>query len=42
MTPRPAVFFDRDGVVNLSPGAGYVLSWNDFHFSPGLIAALRL
>lgn len=42
MNLRPAVFFDRDGVVNRSPGAGYVLSWNDFHFSPGLIDALRL
>ena len=39
---RPAVFFDRDGVVNVSPGAGYVLSWNQFRFSPGLIEALRI
>jgi len=39
---RPAVFFDRDGVVNLSPGAGYVLRWQDFHFSPGIIEALKL
>ncbi len=39
---RPAVFFDRDGVVNLSPGAGYVLRWEDFHFSPGIIEALKL
>jgi len=39
---RPAVFFDRDGVVNLSPGAGYVLRWQDFHFSPGIIEALQL
>jgi D-glycero-D-manno-heptose 1,7-bisphosphate phosphatase len=37
---RPAVFFDRDGVVNLSPGAGYVLCWADFHFSPGIVEAL--
>lgn len=42
MIQRPAVFFDRDGVVNISPGAGYVLSWNDFHFSPGIVEALRL
>lgn len=40
--PRPAVFFDRDGVVNVSPGAGYVLRWKEFHFSPGIQAALRL
>ena len=39
---RPAVFFDRDGVVNVSPGAGYVLSWEQFVFSPGIIGALRL
>lgn len=39
---RPAVFFDRDGVVNLSPGPGYVLSWEDFHFSPGIVEALKL
>ncbi len=39
---RPAVFFDRDGVVNVSPGAGYVLRWEDFVFSPGIVEALRL
>lgn len=39
---RPAVFFDRDGVVNASPGAGYVLRWEDFHFVPGIIPALTL
>lgn len=39
---RPAIFFDRDGVVNVSPGAGYVLSWEQFAFSPGIIEALRL
>ncbi len=39
---RPAVIFDRDGVINLSPGAGYVLRWADFHFSPGIIEALAL
>jgi D-glycero-D-manno-heptose 1,7-bisphosphate phosphatase len=39
---RPAVIFDRDGVVNLTPGPGYVLRWEDFHFSPGVIQALAL
>lgn len=39
---RPAVFFDRDGVVNVSPGGGYVLRWEDFHFAPGIIEALAL
>ena len=42
MILRPAVFFDRDGVVNISPGAGYVLTWDAFHFSPGIFEALRL
>jgi D-glycero-D-manno-heptose 1,7-bisphosphate phosphatase len=37
---HPAFFFDRDGVVNVSPGAGYVLRWEDFHFSDGVIEAL--
>ncbi|WP_395741286.1 D-glycero-alpha-D-manno-heptose-1,7-bisphosphate 7-phosphatase [Prosthecobacter sp.] len=41
-TLRPAVFFDRDGVVNVSPGEGYVLSWEEFHFAPGIIEALAL
>lgn len=36
------MFFDRDGVVNESPGIGYVLRWEDFHFTPGIIAALAL
>lgn len=40
MKGRPAVFFDRDGVVNVSPGDGYVLSWEAFHFAPGIIEAL--
>lgn len=39
---RPAVFFDRDGVVNVSPGDGYVLRWEDFQFAPGVIEALAL
>jgi histidinol-phosphate phosphatase family protein len=39
---RPAVFFDRDGVVNLSPGEGYVMNWQGFHFSPGIMEALLL
>ena len=40
--PRPAVFFDRDGVVNQSPGSGYVLRSEDFHFTEGIIPALAL
>ena len=37
---RPAFFFDRDGVVNRSPGDGYVLQWGDFRFSEGIFEAL--
>ncbi|MEM7147397.1 MAG: HAD-IIIA family hydrolase [Verrucomicrobiota bacterium] len=40
--PQPAVFFDRDGVINQSPGAGYVLSWDDFHFRLGISEILQL
>jgi D-glycero-D-manno-heptose 1,7-bisphosphate phosphatase len=40
--PRRAVFFDRDGVVNGSPGEGsYVLSWWDFQFEPGVHDVLK-
>ena len=39
--PRPAAFFDRDGVVNVSPGLGYVERWADFHFSPGILEVLK-
>lgn len=38
----PAVFFDRDGVVNVSPGEGYVTRWQDFQFSDGIIDAIKL
>lgn len=38
----PAVFFDRDGVVNVSPGEGYVLNWESFHFHEGIMAATKL
>ena len=33
---RPAFFFDRDGVVNRSPGEGYVLRREDFHLNTGI------
>ncbi len=39
---RPAVFFDRDGIVNLSPGPGYVERWEDFHLQPEFVEALRI
>jgi diaminohydroxyphosphoribosylaminopyrimidine deaminase/5-amino-6-(5-phosphoribosylamino)uracil reductase len=40
--PRPAVFFDRDGVVNESPGAGYVVDWQRFEFRAGIVEALQM
>ncbi len=36
------VFFDRDGIVNVSPGPGYVERWGDFHLVPEFVAAARL
>ncbi len=37
---KRAAFFDRDGVVNVSPGDGYVSSWDEFEFTPGIIKLL--
>lgn len=43
MTQRKCVFFDRDGIVNESPGAGkYVLSWEEFHLAPEFPECLRI
>lgn len=39
---RPAVFFDRDGVVNVHPGPGYVERPEAFHLIPEFLEALRL
>ncbi len=37
---RRCVFFDRDGVVNRSPGPdAYVLDWSSFHLEPAFVAA---
>ncbi len=38
---RPCIFFDRDGIVNESPGPGYVELWEDFHLQPVFVAALK-
>lgn len=40
LSGRRCVFFDRDGVVNRSPGPGYVLSVDQFHLNPGVAVAL--
>ena len=39
---RRAVFFDRDGVVNCSPGDGYVLSPDHFELNEGIREALQI
>lgn len=39
---RKCIFFDRDGIVNQSPGDGYVLRWDDFHLLPEFVETLRI
>lgn len=40
---RRCVFFDRDGIVNRSPGEGlYVERWEDFELLPDFVDVLRL
>lgn len=38
---KKCIFFDRDGIVNQSPGPGYVERWEDFHILPEFIDILR-
>ncbi len=40
MRNQPAVFLDRDGVINRD-SYDYVKSWAEFHFRPEALAALR-
>jgi len=42
MPSSPCVFFDRDGIVNQSPGAGYVERVADFRIIPEFIDSLRV
>ncbi len=37
----PALFLDRDGVINERIAGGYVTDWADFRFMPGITEALR-
>jgi D-glycero-D-manno-heptose 1,7-bisphosphate phosphatase len=37
---RPAIFLDRDGVINQQIVGGYVTSWAEFRFLPGVIETL--
>ena len=39
---KRAFFLDRDGVINKSPGEGFVTCWEQFRFLPGVLDALRL
>ncbi len=40
---RPAIFLDRDGVLNKKPPRGeYVRKWDEFEWLPGVQGALRL
>ncbi|MFU8779516.1 MAG: D-glycero-alpha-D-manno-heptose-1,7-bisphosphate 7-phosphatase [Kiritimatiellia bacterium] len=36
------IFFDRDGIVNTSPGPGYVESLEDFHIQPAFMQAAAI
>jgi D-glycero-D-manno-heptose 1,7-bisphosphate phosphatase len=38
---RPAIFIDRDGVINLLRPSDYVLDWSQFVFVPGIREALN-
>ncbi len=40
MSPRRAIFLDRDGVINVNR-SDYVKSWNEFVFLPRTFEALR-
>ena len=41
MKLKRAIFLDRDGVVNVFHGPGYVSSWEMFSFMPDVAAQLR-
>ncbi|MHB8834982.1 MAG: D-glycero-alpha-D-manno-heptose-1,7-bisphosphate 7-phosphatase [Candidatus Methylomirabilia bacterium] len=42
LSSRPAVFVDRDGVINRRLPGDYVRAWEQFRFLPGARAGLRL
>jgi D-glycero-D-manno-heptose 1,7-bisphosphate phosphatase len=39
---KKCIFFDRDGIVNKSPGPGYVEKWEDFKLLPEFVEVLRI
>ncbi len=40
--PNWSLFLDRDGVINKRIVAGYVKTWDEFEFLPGVLDALKL
>ncbi len=38
---KKCFFFDRDGIVNKSPGPGYVERWEDFRIEPAFPPVLK-
>ena len=38
---RPAIFLDRDGVINERVVGGYVTNWSEFRFLSGVLPVLR-
>ncbi len=41
LKPSGAVFLDRDGVINVHPGDGFVTNIEQFKFLPGVLKALK-
>src|SRR5688572_1599329 len=39
-TTRPAIFLDRDGVINEKIESGYVTRWGEFRLVPGIIETI--
>lgn len=37
-----ALFLDRDGVLNVEKNGGYILSWEEFVFLPGVLEAMAI
>ena len=35
------IFLDRDGVINQGKSPGYIASWEEFNFLPGVFVALK-
>ncbi len=38
---RPAIFLDRDGLINQRRYGGYIRNWEEFEFLPGIKAVLQ-